>query len=454
MRLTSAANPKKLLVSTVLAGNAGIETERRRGFVGKGSFTAMVRTNRALDYLVAALLSALAFALSPLGLFLTKGYASLTLRAVLMTLALDIFLLVWVGAILTQGRRRRLFFHLIVWTLPLALLAGFEALAHAVHLADRILPITDVSVFHGKRHLPAYFFDENRSVAADPGWRLYRPRNADGVFINELGLRTAAPTPKRPGEWRVAISGGSAVWGWPVVDADTIPAYIQSLLPPTARNITVYNFGIEGATLEAELLTLKKFREIYALDEVLFYTGSNDVLKTYWEATTGRKEFDNFIASGFELGKAARRVNALLQGVNSSTIAKFESDTLPAIVRDNPLRRGVVAAEDYCRSTELDCVFALQPTLVTRASHPAGEARLAKSYDILLPGFALLTRQMYRDAMAAGPAGRIYDLTDIFDDKTNAFFTDHVHVNEEGNRAVADALVPILLKGTPEARQR
>jgi hypothetical protein len=420
----------------------------------EGIAPAMVRTDRALDYLVAALLIAIALALSPLGLFLTKGYSSLTIRAVPMTLALDVFLLVWVGAILTQGRRRRFFFHLIVWTLPLVLLVGLEALAHSVHLAERILPITDNSVLRGKGRTLDYFLDETRTVPADPGWRLYRPHNADGIFINELGLRTAAPTPKAPGEWRVAISGGSTVWGWRVLDADTIPANIQRLLPHTARRITVYNFGIEGATLEAELLTLKRFREIYALDEVVFYTGSNDELKTYWEVTTGRKQFDNFIASGFELGKAARRVNALLQGTNTSTIAKFESEILPKVLRDNSLRRGVVAAEDYCRGTELDCVFALQPTLVTRKNHPAGEARLARSYDVLLSGFEALTRHMYRDAMAAGPAGRIYDLTDVFDDQTSAFFMDHIHVNEDGNRVVAEALVPILLKGTPEAHQR
>ena len=142
-------------------------------------------------------------------------------------------------------------------------------------------------------------------------------------------------------------------------------------------------------------------------------------------------------------------MNALLQGANSSYIAKFESEILPEVLLNNPLRRGVVAAEDYCRSAELDCVFVLQPTLVTRKNHPAGEARLAKSYDILLPGMALLTRQMYRDAMAAGPTGRMYDLTNLFDDQTSPFFMDHIHVNEDGNRMVAQALVPILLKGTP-----
>jgi GDSL-like Lipase/Acylhydrolase len=409
----------------------------------------MIRANRALDYLVAALLIALAFALSPLGLFLTKGYASLTVRGVLMTLSLDVFLLVWVGAILTQGRWRRFFFHLIVWTFPLVLLTGFEALAHAVRLAERILPITDDSILHSKARLLPYFLDQNRTIPADPGWRLYRPRNGDGIFINELGLRTATPTPKSPGEWRVAISGGSTVWGWRVLDADTIPEYLQSLLPRAARNISVYNFGIEGATLEAELLTLKRFREIYALDEVLFYTGSNDVLKAYWSVTAGREAFDNFIASGFELTKAARRVNALLAGVNSNYLAKFESDKLPGILRDNPLRRGVVAAEDYCRRAELDCVFVFQPTLVTRSNHPAGEAKLAKAYDLLLPGMAMLTRRMYQDAIAAAPEGRVYDLTAVFDDKEQQFFTDHVHLNEEGNRVVAESLAPILSKSAP-----
>ena len=409
----------------------------------------MMQTSRVLDYLVAALLGAVAFAFSPLALILTKGYAGLNLRAVVMTLALDVFLLVWIGAILTQGRRRRFFFHLMVWTLPLVLFDGLEELARSLRLAEKILPIADNSVLRGKGRTLDYFLGDTRTAPAHPGWRLYRPRNADGIFINELGLRTAVPTAKSAGEWRVAISGGSTVWGWRMLDIDTIPENVQRLLPHAARKITVYNFGIEGATLEAELLTVRRFREIYALDAVLFYTGSNDGLKAYWEATTGRREFENFIASGFELAKAARRVNALLEGVNANSLARFESDTLPGILQNNPLRRGVVAAEDYCRSVELDCVFVFQPTLVTRKNHPAGEARLAKTYDILFPGMAMLTRQMYRDAMSVGPDDRMHDLTGVFDDRASAFFLDHIHVNEEGNRVVAEALVPILLKGKP-----
>jgi lysophospholipase L1-like esterase len=34
----------------------------------------------------------------------------------------------------------------------------------------------------------------------------------------------------------------------------------------------------------------------------------------------------------------------------------------------------------------------------------------------------------------------------VFDDQEKQFFTDHIHLSEDGNRTVAEALVPILLK--------
>jgi len=409
----------------------------------------MVRTNRFVDYLVAALLAVLVFMVSPLGLMLTKGHAGLTTREITMTLALDAFLISWIGAIVTQGRYRRFFFHLVVWTFPLLLFDGLETLARSAHLAERILPITDESDLRNRGHLPGYFLDAGRSVPADPGWRLYKPWNRDGIFVNDLGLRTAAPTPKAADEWRVAISGGSTVWGWRVLDADTIPVIVQRLLQQAPRRITVYNFGIEGATLEAELLTLQRFRETYALDQVLFYTGSNDVLKSYSTATGGLHQFEEFLSSPFELGKTAKAVKAAMRGVDPSNLARFENETMPRIMHDNPLRRGVVAAERYCRQAELDCLFALQPTLLTRRNHPGGEARLVKTYELLFPGMAQLTNEMYRDAAAAVTDGRMHDLTNIFDARPKHFFTDHIHLTEDGNRVVAEALAPLVVKNVP-----
>jgi len=409
----------------------------------------MIRTNRVVDYVAAALLAALALAVSPIGLMVTKGDAGLTTRGITMTLALDAFLISWIGMIVTQGRYRRFFFHLLVWTFPLLLFDGLELLVRATHVAERVMPVADESGLRNRGHLPGYFLDEHRSMAVTPGWRLYRPWNREGIFVNDLGLRTAAPTAKSAGEWRVAISGGSTVWGWRVLDADTIPAIMQGLLQHAPRKITVYNFGIEGATLEAELLTLQRFRETYALDEVLFYTGSNDVLKYYKTMPGGWRKFDEFFSSRFELEKTARALYAATRGVDASELARFNSETMPSILQDNTLRRDIIAAERYCHDAELECLFALQPTLLTRRNHPGGEAGLTKTYEYLFPGMAMLTNEIYRDAMAAATDARIHDLTQMFDAQPKQFFTDHIHLTEDGNRAVAEALAPLLLKNAP-----
>ena len=74
-------------------------------------------------------------------------------------------------------------------------------------------------------------------------WRLYRPLRSNEISINDLGPRTAPPTPKRPGEWRIAVTGGSSAWGWRILDADTIAVQLQQALHRQGHpSIVVYNF--------------------------------------------------------------------------------------------------------------------------------------------------------------------------------------------------------------------
>src|SRR6266851_5780793 len=100
---------------------------------------------------------------------------------------------------------------------------------------------------------------------------LYRPWQGNGVTINDLGLRTALPGPKLPGERRIAITGGSVTWGFGLADADTIPSILQTTLRHNGHDeISVYNFGIEGANITKETALLKHFKEIYGIDQVVF----------------------------------------------------------------------------------------------------------------------------------------------------------------------------------------
>src|SRR5262249_45357428 len=153
----------------------------------------------------------------------------------------------------------RIGFHLLAWGFPLVLLAGLEAGAIALHLADRVAPIEDLSLLADKDRWPAHLMSKGRREVTD-GMMLYRPWQGDGITLNALGLRTALPTAKIPGEWRIAVAGGSAVFGWRVLDADTIPVQLQQVLRAQGHaNVTVYNFGIDANEIADDLRIVQRF---------------------------------------------------------------------------------------------------------------------------------------------------------------------------------------------------
>src|SRR5215472_7047254 len=229
----------------------------------------------------------IALAVSPLGLRIATGRLDLNLRIEVLSLTLTVFLLIWSGAFLSSGRARRAFFYLILWSFPLALLAAVEAGAVAVRLSEWIAPTEDKSILNEKDHSsPPYLMSAGRFTRQD-GVVLYKPWRGDGIAINEVGLRTKSPTPKQLGEWRIAVTGASAVWGAYVLDVDTIPIPLQQLLDRSGHHdISVYNFGIEAHEITDELTLLRRFRELYSIDQVIFYTGGNDATQSYLNAIT------------------------------------------------------------------------------------------------------------------------------------------------------------------------
>lgn len=400
-----------------------------------------MRTRRLGDYAAAGIIAALAFVISPWGIELATGRADLSFRVTASSFVLAVFLATISAAVLAQGRMRRFFFAIIGWTLPLAALACLEGAAIAVHLADRVAPLEDTSILAHGANWPAHLLSEARW---QPGEHLYRPWQGPGISLNALGLRAPPPTPKAAGEWRIAVTGGSSVWGWRVLDADTIPVQLQDLARATNPKLSVFNFGIEGATVAQELVLLKRFRDAYGLDQAIFYTGGNDVLLTYLDvAGAGRKNLFDAPAglTSFELIKAAARFAQTMSDPSAAALDRLKADMLPRVQRSNSLRAGLAAAEDYCTATKLRCDFVLQPLLFTRA-HPVGpELRLVRTFRRLYPGLAAVVGVMYRDTLAALPPDRIHDLSAMFDSLAQPVFTDNIHVNEKGNRIAAERIL-------------
>jgi lysophospholipase L1-like esterase len=456
-------------------------------------------TERRAELAIAGAIVAAAAAISPIGIRLATGRLDLSPRIVVLSLTFDLFLLIFAAAVLARGRARRVCLHIAAWVFPLALLAAIETAAIALKLADRIAPLEDFSVLADAGGWPPYLMSLGRKASAQQAdlprssrgdgigpapsarkaargcwlldWiglglkdlrpneitddlQLYRPWRGEGISINELGLRTAPPSPKAAGEWRIAVAGASAAWGWRVLDADTIPVRLQALLRGQGHpNVTVYNFAIDSITLAGELEVVRRFRDVYAIDQVVFYTGANNVTADYLDATAPPDCFAGLIggANMFELIKVAARLKARLAGPPPALLARLDQDMLPALGRDNSLRTAVVAANDYCRAVAMRCDILLQPVLPLRKPPRGAEIPLARTLAQVHPRYAEAFAAMYRSARDLElPAGvPVRDLSDLFDRSAAPYFFDAVHVNEAGNTFAAEQIAGIVAAGIP-----
>src|ERR1039457_5525442 len=121
----------------------------------------MTRQRRS-DLALAAVLAAVALAISPIGIECLTDRPVLSSRITAISLTLDLFLLILVAAALLQGRARKIAFHLAAWVFPVVILVGLEVVAVAVHLAERIAPIEDNSSLKNWSRWPAYLLSDGR----------------------------------------------------------------------------------------------------------------------------------------------------------------------------------------------------------------------------------------------------------------------------------------------------
>src|SRR5262245_29145288 len=404
-------------------------------------------SRRIADFATAGLIIALAVALSPIGIRLMTGRLDLSPRITVLSLTFSAFLLVLAAGVLSRRRMRVVVFYVLALSSPLVLLAAIETAAIAFHLADRFAPLEDMSTLVNRSGWPAHLMSAGRKVDQD-GLQLYRPWRGHDIIINELGLRTALPTPKRSGEWRIAITGGSVAFGWRMRDADTIPVQVQERLHERGlSNVTVYNFGIDSAVIADELKLLKRFRRVYDIDQVIFLTGTNDVTLNYMGVATPPDGFAGLIVgvNAFELLKFIGRLRA--SHPSSDLLQKLDNELLPSLARRNSLLDGLIAADEYCGVSGLRCGFVLQPVLLTRRTPIGPEMRLARTLREVYPRYDALFTTMYRTAESASLP--VHNSSDVFDQSTEPDFIDVTHLNEAGNRRLAERIVEIAMSRIP-----
>ncbi len=103
-------------------------------------------------------------------------------------------------------------------------------------------------------------------------------RTQDLAGVNVWGYHGAPIGDKRAGETRVAMLGGSTVYGWGLPSHESIPAFLERRLNDAAsgRRYSVVNLGAPGEGAYGFRFELADF-EYLDYDVVLLYEGYNDL---------------------------------------------------------------------------------------------------------------------------------------------------------------------------------
>ncbi|HXD75684.1 MAG TPA: hypothetical protein VN628_18185 [Vicinamibacterales bacterium] len=115
------------------------------------------------------------------------------------------------------------------------------------------------------------------AVGALLGLDLYAHHRFErGVLVNVWGYRGPAIGHKRPDEYRVAVFGGSAAYGFGVKWEESMPALLEAKLAGRGRPITVVNLAYNAEGAYSFPFTMDDYAYL-DYDMTVFYEGYNDL---------------------------------------------------------------------------------------------------------------------------------------------------------------------------------
>ena len=134
---------------------------------------------RRSDFAIAAAIFVFAVLVSPIGIRFGTGRLDLSPRVNILSLTFDLFLMTLAGAVLTSGRARRVFLHLLVWTIPLALFAVI------VPTLWKSYPFFTLTLLAAMQSIPEHLYEAAR-VDGATAWQRF-------VHITWPGIRSRIP---------------------------------------------------------------------------------------------------------------------------------------------------------------------------------------------------------------------------------------------------------------------
>jgi lysophospholipase L1-like esterase len=276
------------------------------------------------------------------------------------------------------------------------------------------------------------------------------PFAGEYINVNENGLRD---TPQYSEDaQKIYMFGGSTVWGEGARDAYTIPGHLARLFRDSGDAQIVMNYGQTGYVSTQDVILFQmQLAQNNVPDIAIFYQGFNDILAAYYQQYAGVTLQEDMRLNDSEAGRLLRSGQPVLRLPNFAladidlTLAAAQPTSAQAIVDRwlANMRLISILAEGY----GVKVLFVWQPSILYKDALSDAEQGIVDRMERDQPGLTTLYQEvdsLVRQQVIDKQLKNVVLLSDLFQSETRYIFHDLVHITEEGNQSVAEAILPIL----------
>ncbi len=253
---------------------------------------------------------------------------------------------------------------------------------------------------------------------------------------------------------RVYFFGGSTMWGEGARDAYTIAGHTARLLAENDLPQHVINYGQTGYVSTQDMILFQaQLAQGNIPDVAIFYQGFNDIYSAYLQNYVGIPLREGNRISDVEAGRWLRAglpTFSLPGGTipdNSFDLIASEGINAEVIVSRYlaNVRMIRAVAADY----NVEVIFVWQPAILFKDTLAGAEATIIEQMESDNPGFIDLYREvdrLLRERVENRDWDDIIVISDLFVDDVRPIFHDLVHITEDGNFSVAQAILPGIIR--------
>ncbi len=282
-----------------------------------------------------------------------------------------------------------------------------------------------------------------------------QPHDGTLFTISSAGLRgTVNVTTTNAGYPELFFFGGSTMWGEGSRDAYTIPSQTAHLLTQAGYPVHATNYGQVAYVTEQDLILFQRQLVLGRVPDIaVFYGGFNDVAAVYM--------------NNYRAGLPHNEVNRIRDLKAGATLRSGRPVLIPFLDQLDQIDLSLVAISNatpedvvnhylsnlrIIRSSarEYGCktLFVWQPALMFKRNLTPQEKYFRDENNRAWPGFENLYAEVdwkLRQRAAHDGLDDLLFLSDLFAEETSYIFYDRVHVIEDGNERIAQAIALSLI---------